>query len=260
MKRLLRFLLPVAVLACLALLVITPVAWAELTVKANHDHVDIHLNYHGSTVTVRGNSDPGTDLILTISTDGSQEKLMKKDKIAGFIWMNKDKLTFENVPELYMLRSTEDVNKLLGSEQLEASGIGYVAIDAAADIDPSSDSTNQKYLLEEFIRYKEAKNLYATSAGEIDVSSESGSQTYFTAFDWPYQAPTGDYKVTAYEVKDGQVIDSAEAGVTVTEAGVVKVLDDMAKNNGALYGLAAVAVALASGFVVGMIFKGGGAH
>ena len=41
----------------------------------------------------------------------------------------------------------------------------------------------------------------------------------------------------------------------------MKTLADMAKNNGAIYGIISIVIALAAGFGVGMIFrKGGGAH
>jgi len=41
----------------------------------------------------------------------------------------------------------------------------------------------------------------------------------------------------------------------------VKALSGMAKNNGALYGIISILIALGAGFGVGMIFrKGGGAH
>lgn len=259
MKRLIVFALTLG-LACLLLLAMASAAWADITVNANHDHVDIRLNYHGSTVSVRGNADPGTDIILTISTEGGEEKLMKKDKIGGFIWMNREKLTFENIPEIYLIRSTKEVGQLLDSSEQAESGIGYDAIAATAEVDPSMDAAGTQSLLDDFFLYKESKNLYSSSVGGIDLNDEGGTRSYYTLFDWPYQVPPGEYKVMAYEVKDGQVLDSAEAQVTVAEAGVVKRLADLAQNNGALYGIIAIVVALAAGFGVGMIFKGGGAH
>lgn len=247
--------------AGLALLTFVPSAWAELTARANHDRVDIHLNYHGSTVSVSGSYDPGTDLILTISNAGTNEHLMLKDKIGGFIWMNKDKLSFEGVPEVYLQRSTKAPSDLLDMAQLRANGIGYEAIKANAEVDPVADPEKKATLMEHFVSYKEAKNLYERSVGDIELKSDGDQPTYFTEFDWPYQVPPGEYKVMAYEVKDGQLVAAAESGVTVEEAGVVKILADMATNNSAVYGIAAIAVALAAGFGVGMIFKkGGGAH
>ena len=43
-------------------------AQAMLTAKANHDHITIDFFYHGSTVSVRGISDPGVDLVVKITS------------------------------------------------------------------------------------------------------------------------------------------------------------------------------------------------
>ena len=79
-------------------------------------------------------------------------------------------------------------------------------------------------------------------------------------FDWPYQAQPGEYLVTVYAVKDGRVVESANSKVLVEQAGAVKYLATMAKNNGAMYGIISIVIALASGFGIGIIFKGGGSH
>ena len=56
-------------------------------------------------------------------------------------------------------------------------------------------------------------------------------------------------------------MDKAEAKVLVEQVGTVKTLADMAKKNGAVYGVFSILAALISGFGVGLIFrKGGGAH
>ena len=111
------------------------------------------------------------------------------------------------------------------------------------------------------MKFKEASKLYGTSTGEISLKQEVGKQGYYILTQWPYQAPPGTYTVTVYEVKDKKVIETAEASVLVEKTGIIKSLSNMAKNNGSLYGLISVIVALGAGFGVGMIFKsGGGAH
>ncbi len=57
------------------------------------------------------------------------------------------------------------------------------------------------------------------------------------------------------------MIEKISKPVDVKQVGIVRSLSTMAKNNGALYGLLSVAMALGAGFGVGLIFKkGGGAH
>ncbi len=71
----------------------------------------------------------------------------------------------------------------------------------------------------------------------------------------------GVYTVTVYAVKDNKIVEKAESKVQVEQAGVVKKLAGMAKNNASVYGILSILAALGAGFGVGLVFrKGGGAH
>ena len=54
-----------------------------LTAKANHDHITIDFFYHGSTVSVRGESDPGMDLVIKITSPEGHQVLKQKGKVGG---------------------------------------------------------------------------------------------------------------------------------------------------------------------------------
>jgi len=236
-------------------------ASAELTVKANHDHISIDFFYHGSTVSVSGITDPGADLIIKIASPEGHEALKEKGKVGGILWMNVDTMKFEHVPNLYSIHSTRKLDDMLSTDEMDKYVVGYPALSRHAAIEPAANADEKAKWFGEFIKYKEKSKLYTTTDGKIEVKDEGGKQSYYILTQWPYQAPPGDYVVTVYEVKDGKVIDQAESKVLVEQAGIVKRLAGMAKNNAALYGLLSIVSALGAGFGVGLIFrKGGGAH
>ena len=236
-------------------------AFAGLTIKANHDDIKIDAFYHGSTVSVSGETDPGTDLVVKITSPDGHQLLKKKGKAGGFLWMNVGDLNIEHTPNLYFLHSTGELDKILDQEEIEKYVLGYQAVKDHADINPVKDEAEKTQWFDEFIRFKESSKLYNTSLGKITLTEEGGRQKYYILCDWPYQASPGDYLVTVYAVKDRKVIEKAEQTILVEQVGTVKTLFDMAKNQGALYGIIAILVALGSGFGVGMIFgKDGGAH
>ncbi|MGA2192586.1 MAG: TIGR02186 family protein, partial [Nitrospirota bacterium] len=104
-------------------------------------------------------------------------------------------------------------------------------------------------------------NLYFKTEGGFKLTNTNNAQSYYMKFKWPYQAAPGNYLVTVYAVKDGRVVEQATSNVLVEQVGTVKALADMAKNNGAFYGILAIVSALGTGFGVGLVFgKGGGAH
>ncbi|MBI5739565.1 MAG: TIGR02186 family protein [Nitrospirae bacterium] len=246
---------------CILYFAASATAFADLTIKANHDHIKIDFFYHGSSVSVKGEADPGTDLIVKITSPEGTQELRKKGKAAGFLWMNVGNLDFENTPYLYSVHSTKKLEDMLSREEMDKYVIGYPALSRHIEITPVSGEDEKLKWFDEFLKYKESSNLYRSSSGKIMTSSEGGRQAYYILTDWPYQAPPGDYIVTVYAVKDRQVIEKAEANVSVEQVGIVKALAEMARSKAAMYGIISILAALAAGFGVGLIFrKGGGAH
>ena len=234
---------------------------AQLTAKANHDHIKIDFFYHGSTVGVSGISDPGVDLVIKLTSAEGHQSLQKKGKVAGLLWMNVSELELEHVPSVYFLHSTKSIEDILSRDEMDKYGIGYQALEKHIKMTPVANEEEKTKWFNEFIKFKESSNLYSVSTGKISVREKDGGQDYFISTNWPHQAPPGKYLVTVIAIKDKKVVETATADVLVEQAGVVKSLADMAKNRGALYGIISIVAALGAGFSVGMIFrKSGGAH
>lgn len=256
-----KFIVMVVCLAVAGILLSGGQSDADLSIKANHDHIKVDFFYHGSTVSVSGESDAGTDLIVKITSPDGHQVLKKKGKAGGFLWMNVGDLNLEHTPNLYFLHSTGNLDDILAPDELNKYVLGYRAVEKHADINPVKDDSDEEQWFNEFVKFKETSKLYDMSSGKITVSEENGRQKYYILCDWPYQASPGDYLVTVYAVKDKKVIEKAEAKVKVEQVGVVKSLFDLANNRGGLYGLISIFAALGAGFGVGMVFgKGGGAH
>ncbi|MEK6581154.1 MAG: TIGR02186 family protein [Nitrospirota bacterium] len=255
------FLLGIVLFILLSIFIFSAKASAELTIKANHDHITIDFFYHGSSVSVKGISEPGTDLIVKITSSEGHEALRKKGKVAGLLWMNVGKLTFERAPLLYFLHSTKNIEDILSREEMDKYVLGYPALSRHMEVTPVANDKEKNIWFNEFLKYKEASNLYSTSSGKISTVTKNGKQEYSIVLDWPYQASPDNYIVTVYAVKNGKVVETAEAKVLVEQVGIVKGLAGMAKNNAAFYGIVSIIAALGAGFGVGLVFrKGGGAH
>jgi uncharacterized protein (TIGR02186 family) len=237
-------------------------ASAMLTAKANHDHITIDFFYHGSTVSVRGESDPNVDLVIKITSPEGHQVLKQKGKVAGMLWMNVGQLKFENTPNFYGLYSTKKVDEILKPEEMAKYVIGFPALEKHVEITPVANEEEKAMWFDEFVKFKESSKVYAYSFGKITTTvNANGRQEYSILTDWPYQAAPGDYLVTVYAVKNGKVAEQAESKVNVEQVGIVKTLATMAKNKAAFYGILSIGIALGAGFGVGMVFrKGGGAH
>jgi uncharacterized protein (TIGR02186 family) len=237
-------------------------ASAMLTTKANHDHITIGFFYHGSTVSVKGESDPGVDLVIKVTSPEGHQVLKQKGKVGGLLWMNVGQLKFEQTPNFYAVYSTKKLDEILSREEQEKYVIGYPALGKHIEVTPVANEEEKAKWFDEFVKYKEESRVYASSFGKIETKvNAQGQQEYFILTDWPYQAAPGDYQVTVYAVKKGKVVEQAESKVNVEQIGVVKTLATMAKNSAAFYGLLSIGIALGAGFGVGLVFrKGGGSH
>lgn len=234
---------------------------AQLTTKVNHDHIKIDFFYHGSEVNVSGASGQGTDIVIKITSTEAQQILRRKGKAAGLLWMNVGELEFNHTPNLYFLHSTQKINDILSQDEKDRYVIGYPALKKHIEVAQLNNEDEKARWFNEFVKFKELSRLYAVSFGQIILNQTESGQNYSIKLNWPYQAAPGEYLVTVYAVKDKKVVEKAVARMIVEQAGIVKTLANMAKNNGAVYGIISILAALAAGFGVGMVFrKGGGGH
>ena len=252
----------IIILVALMTLVVSGNAHAMLTAKANHDHITIDFFYHGSTVSVKGMSDAGRDLVIKITSPDGHQIMKKKGKVAGALWMNVGTLTFEQTPNMYEVFSTKKLDEILTKDELDRQVLGFEALQKHVELSPVANEAEKAQWFGEFVKFKKDSNLYRAEDGKIEISSlPDGNQEYFILTQWPYQAAPGDYTVSVYAVKDGKVVEQAESHVKVEQVGMVKTLAGMAKDSAALYGLLSIGIALSAGFGVGMVFrKGGGSH
>lgn len=234
-----------------------------VTCQVTPAEVKIGLNYHGASLTVTGENQAGDDLIIRIGNEAGEAHYKYMGKASGLFWMKKGDVSFKNVPGVYLLYSSREMEHLLDEAAQKANLIGYKALQEAAEMESASPEVqgDEARWKSEFIRFKQKQNLYAIHTSTVTRQHGQANDTYSVEVAWPFQAPPGTYTVETLALRDGQVAERARASFTVARTGVVAQLTDLAFNKAALYGIMAVVIAIIAGFAVGMIFKkGGGAH
>ncbi len=241
---------------CLILVFGTDVFSAAVNVSP--EHISIDSLYHGSRVLITGEVGADEEVIVKITSEEGKVDLRRKGKKGGVLWMNVGELTIEPVSDVYLLFSTSDINEILNPEQQNRYVIGYDALKKIVSLEPVSDEAEKEKWFDEFIKFKETNNIYGVFPGSIDVISSGEGRKFRLEAEWPYQAPPREYKVSAYTVKNGLISGESNATLIVEKTGVLKFLSGMAFNNAAVYGVVSIIIALFAGFIVSIIFKGGG--
>ncbi len=252
-----EFNIKVLLLAGCLILVFVPDVFSA-TVNVSPEHIAVDSLYHGSRITISGEAGVDEEIIVKITSEEGKADLRRKGKKGGFLWMNVGELAIEPVSDVYLLFSTRDIDEILNAEQQNKYAIGYRSLKKRANVEPVSDETEKEQWFDEFIKFKENNNIYGVFPGAIDVISSGEKKKFRIDMDWPYQAPPQEYKISAYAVTNGLISDESDVVLVVEKTGVLRFLSGMAFNNAAVYGVVSIFIAVFAGFIVSMIFKGGG--
>lgn len=264
MKKYSRYTFSILLFVVLAVLPFPAAGSAQfLTSQVSPEHVPINITYNGAKLKISGQSMAGDDLIVRITSASADAHYKYMGKASGLFWMKKGDISFKNVPGVYMLFSTRDLDHLLDAAEQKKNLIGYEALKETAEIETENEEIRQNVSewQNEFVRFKQKENLYSINAGTVVRQHGQDSDTYQVEADWPFQAAPGSYTIEVMAIRNGKIAERAASVFTVERAGVVSKLSDLAFNKAPLYGMMAVIIAIMAGFAVGLIFKkGGGAH
>ncbi|HDH53797.1 MAG TPA: hypothetical protein ENH24_04865 [Nitrospirae bacterium] len=230
----------------------------SLTSEISPARISVTSLYHGSKLVVTGETGPDEEIIIKFSSPESKFDLRKKGKAGGVFWMNIGELEFNRVSDVYLVYATKEIDSILNDKQQEKYALGYDAFRRLVEVTPVSSESEKVKWVKEFIKFKEKNGIYGIFTDGIETEIKDNKKIYKLNIDWPYQAPPREYTVSVYSVKDSTVQDHNETSLLVEKVGALKFISNMAFNNAPVYGIVSILIAIAAGFIVSVIFKGGG--
>lgn len=260
-----RFFVPAAILA-LALFAMgsAPALSAEdSTIKATVSPKEVSIGpfYDGGTLSVTGQIPSDCEAVVRIMGKRSELHLKKKGKALGLLWMNLDTLTFENVPNVYLLYTSKKFEELMGPAKESSSGWKLSLVSLRENMQVSPVSPEREALLRELIKLKESEGLYSIKNGIHYTNAAGSEKTFEGKLEVPSRLPPGQYSVQVYALRGGEVVAESAQPLEVKLESVPALMSGLAFNHGALYGILATLIALGAGLVTGFVFGGGkGAH
>ena len=194
----------------------------------------------------------GTKLLLFGAIEGDAADVVivvrRKERLGG-IWINRHNLTFGGVPAFYRLASTEPPETLASNRILARHGIG---LDHISMVQPTGANGDLPTFRAALIRGKQRLGLYPEENGQITLL---GNRLFRSDIFFPSNVPTGTYNVTVYLLRNGKVISAQTTPLVVSKVGVGARVFAFAHSHSALYGIAALAMALFAGWFAGAVFK-----
>ena len=244
-------------LACAPLLK----AEEPLQVSKCPDRISIGTFYNGTRVSITGTLPADSDVLVRMTGKTAALQMKKKGKVFGLLWMNRDTVTFESVPEAFLLYTPHNFEDVFKTQQKESPvrQLGLTALEEKITVSP--DSSESGMLVKELLKLKEKEGIYAVSDNVHYAPLDGGRKKFEADITIPPKLAPGVYKVEAYMVQNGTIVASYDHSLTVALESFPKILSLLAFDHGAMYGILATLIAVVAGLITGVLFKGGkGAH
>lgn len=248
-----------ALLAAALLVAATPARAEKVILALSDQMVKISSSFTGTGITIFGAIERDEETVSRRSTydivvvmRGPAETLVtrRKERLAG-IWLNREARTFVDMPSFYALSATRPLFEVTTPQLLKRFqlGVDNLAFGRPEDEAPAADDAAFQ---QAFLRLKERASLYREEPFAVTFPGQSVFQTMIEV---PANVPVGVYQVSAYLFSDSALIATGNAAVGISKTGFEQFSFDLAHENGFLYGLVCLALALTTGWLAGVLFR-----
>jgi uncharacterized protein (TIGR02186 family) len=248
-----------ACLAAAALLAGTAGAEAETLVTAlSTNEVRIASNFTGDQVTVFGaigrdaatiSRASGYDLVVVMRGPPEAVVVWRKERLLG-IWVNRASRTFTPVPSFYALEANRPLTEIAADPVLRRLGLGPTFFLDAAD--KGSSAASLRPFHQALIRLNGENGRFSQDDRGVELLGEG---IFRTTIQLPANVPVGIYSVEVYLFSDSGLLARAEQGLTISKIGFEQFLSGFARDQALIFGVGCVAIAMAIGWLAGVIFR-----
>ncbi len=219
--------------------------------------VHISAFYNGAKLEAKGTIPQGAEAVIRISGRYTEIHLKKKGKVGGLLWMNVGDLTLGNVPEVFLIFSSNGMAKLLDDPALN---LGYVYLEKEMELEPASE--DKHFIFGEFVKLQERAKTYGIFPGTVEYTGDKdGNRQFKAVLSIPPKMQQGKYKVELFAIKDGKIVGVNETALELEQIGFPALITKFAFQYALVYGVIAVIIAVLAGLLMGVLFGGkGGAH
>ncbi len=239
----------IAALGLMALAAVPAAAQqAPLVADLSKHLVAITTGFSGTDVLLFGAVDGPGDIVVVVRGPDRDEVVRRKERIAG-IWVNTAEAVIPGAPSFYRVAATRPLEDVAPVPVLERHEIGHRHLDLEV---AGADAAAADAYRDALVRLKQKRTLYGD---EILPVSFLGSQLFRTEMHLPANVPVGTYSVEVYLLRDGEVISAQTTPLIVSKVGVGAEVYDFAHDQGPLYGIIAILVAMGAGWLAATAFK-----
>ena len=219
------------------------------------DSININTGFNGAELFLFGTYDgqDGDDLFIFIEGPKTEATIYKKEYFYG-IWINRENVTFKNIPSFYYsIFSSEKPNKQnlnylkkynLGNADLIISEIPKKSI---KDMPQWKETFKNKMIKDSHWISKRG-----VKAENIEIKN---NKLFRAPVVLPASVLPGEYKVKILHLRDGLKISEENTNIFVRKTGFEARIYSFAHNYSAFYGIFAIILAILAGYLAALSFR-----
>ena len=245
----------------LACLIVLPAQTAEardpvLVPEVSQKEVQVRQGFTGTELLLFGavidpaeRGDDAFDIIVVLKGPAQPIQLREKRQIGG-IWMNAESTAFRSAPSYFAVASSRPIEQIVDDRTAAIFEFGteFIQLSPSGSIDLEEQSRMRAGLVD----LRERQGLYRTIEDGVTVRE---GVLYQARIGLPSNVQTGAYTAETFALRDGRVVASAVAEVSVRKVGFERFVELFANRQPLLYGLVAIFLSLLMGWLAGRVFN-----
>ena len=222
----------------------------ELIVDLSLARVSITSAFQGESILLFGMFDPPGEIVVVVVGPPARETVLRKQRFLG-LWLNTGRQAFDDVPAYYAIAASQPLQRLLARS---AGGEILSLEDRMASVRSVGERDHDdliKFRLG-LVEVKRREGLYPAAIGQVTIQA---NRLFRVDLPFPSRLPEGVYEIRTYLVRDGKIAAAVSRPLPVGKVGFSAQLAGWADDEGPLYGLGAVLMALFAGWIGGAVMR-----
>jgi uncharacterized protein (TIGR02186 family) len=241
-----------AVLLAALLILAMPASAQDLVAGISQDQIQITSNYTGSDIVVFGaiqqtQAMKHRDVVVVVKGPDADVVVRRRDRVAG-VWINHDAANLNGMPAYYFLASSRPLTAIASQQVLARYDIGL------QNLQPDSVHSHHDYepFRQAALRQLGKAQLYTERPAGVEFLSDTLFRAHVPV---PASVSRGQYNVEVFLFRDGDIVSAQSTPLFIDQTGLERQLYNFAHDAPWAYGLAAVAMALAMGWLSALVFR-----
>jgi uncharacterized protein (TIGR02186 family) len=233
----------------------------RLVVSLSNHRVAITSSFVGEDLVLFGTIEPDAgktalrpayDLVVTVTGPKQTLRTRRKERVLG-IWVNVDSREFVRVPSYLAILSNRPVSQIANPDTLRRLQVGMDNFLLPQRIGPDiADTVRDEPFRVAFVRLESQQALYSESATAVTFLTPT---VFRVAIPLPSDVPIGNFGIDVKLFADGALVARTSTALEVIKTGIEQYVADAARDDGLIYGVVTMLMALLTGWIASVVFR-----